>query len=133
MMQREARDCGIETSVFIKVFNPAAAEDTTVGGLRIDCHHVIAGTLQRASQPTIPAPYLEDASGRCGQLRAHPLVKPTPRKDVRVATRHPAIIERPPIPKILSPAPSKIVVYSAESPATSFQQGGNDSCPRRSN
>jgi len=68
MMQREARHCGIETSGFIKVFNPAAAEDATVGGLRIDCHHVVAGSLQRARQPTIPAPYLEDASGRCGQL-----------------------------------------------------------------
>src|ERR1700736_5049351 len=68
VMQREACDGGIETSGFMKVFNPTAMEDPTVRGFRIDCHDVIAGTLQPTCKPSISAPDFEDASRRCGQL-----------------------------------------------------------------
>jgi hypothetical protein len=68
MMEREARYRDIETSDFVQIFDTTLAEDPTVRGLRIDCHDVIAGTLQRSRKPTISAPYFEDASRRCWQL-----------------------------------------------------------------
>jgi hypothetical protein len=45
MVEREARDCDVETWGFLQIFDPAASEDPTVRGLRIDCHDVIAGAV----------------------------------------------------------------------------------------
>ncbi len=68
MMERDARDCYVETPGFIQIFDPTAAEDPTIRSLRIDCHDVKAGAVQRSRKRTISASYFEDASRRCWQL-----------------------------------------------------------------
>jgi hypothetical protein len=68
MVQREAGDRGIETRGFVQIFDPTAAEDPTARGLRIDCHDVIAATVQGSRQPAVSASHFEDASRRCWQL-----------------------------------------------------------------
>ena len=65
MVKREARDRDIEAWGFVQIFDPTAAEDPTARGLGIDCHDVIAATVQGSRQPTISASHFEDASRRC--------------------------------------------------------------------
>jgi hypothetical protein len=45
MMQRQARDCDIETWGFIQVFDPTATKDPPTRGFRIDCHDLVAGAV----------------------------------------------------------------------------------------
>jgi hypothetical protein len=68
MVQREARQCDIETWGFVQIFDPTAAEDPTFRSPRIGCHDVIAGAIQCSRKPTISASHFEDTSGWCWQV-----------------------------------------------------------------
>jgi len=68
VVQREARNCDIETPTFIEIFDPTAAKDATGRGLRIDCDDVIPSPVQCSRKPTVSASYFQDASRRTWQL-----------------------------------------------------------------
>lgn len=68
MMERETRDCHVEPSGFLQIFDPTTAEDPAVRSSWIDCHDVIAGAVQRSREPTTSTSHFEDASRRGWQL-----------------------------------------------------------------
>jgi hypothetical protein len=68
MVKRETRHGDIETSDFVEILDPAAAEDPTIRSLRIDGDDVIAGTVQCSRQPATTASDVQDTSRRSWQL-----------------------------------------------------------------
>jgi hypothetical protein len=68
VVKREASDGDIETCDFDEILDPAAAEDPTVRGFRIDGDNVIAGSVKCSRKPTVSASDFQDASRRAWQL-----------------------------------------------------------------